>query len=528
MRVLLATSRPGMRPDIGLNNLPSVGLYRIKAYLDENGHHGEVWDYVLEDGDPDASLLSRFSIIGISVSNTFSESDLLAIHQLRQQVGPRVLIVVGGQEATFNPVFWLNNGADLAVLGYGELPMLRLAEAFEHGWEAGWAKVPEMPGLARLQDGKLVSRHAEELTAPLFQELTFGLSKRLAIPFERYWEKARKVSAAVNVLSNTFIAETVPIYTASRCPNHCGFCSSHIFLDVAQGSVHKALFLNASQILDIMTTAYARHGARAFYFSDDEFLLHKQRMRELSPLIVQARADGRLAPDTMIFGQARVTDFMTNGPNGRVADEAFARCLQAAGLRGISLGVESFSDRLLTSPSMDKGTHTASHALQVLRMANRIGLTPRINLVLLPPESTEDELRATIDQALELVLEGCQLGVNVRYHDASGIPFAKKPGYRPIPHRITTPLGVSLEIPGYVEPHDPRLADLAHHYEDEYAAELANFHARLTVPLERVSRQYVGLISVITIATHLGWKDRETYWRGLLADWISRARSNAA
>ena len=70
--------------------------------------------------------------------------------------------------------------------------------------------------------------------------------------------------------------------------------------------------------------------------------------------------------------------------------------MEKASFLSIGLGVETFSDRLLKCPSINKKGLTSADSLKVIDAMLSTKIVPQINIIIGIPESTPDELADTL------------------------------------------------------------------------------------------------------------------------------------
>ena len=427
--------------------------------------------------------------------------------------GHECLFVIGGQEATYNYKQWLKTGVDLIFLGYAEDALAKTAEAFSAGMDAGWRAIDQIDGVVYQRGGQTVFQPAAPMTQADFDRLTFERAMRLDIPFERYWEQARHAAVGLSFWTSVFIPETVRLYTSSHCPNRCGYCSSHRFLQFSQDSKAPIFMLTAHQVLELVKRAVHVYEAKGFLFSEDEFLSNKDRAMEFCRLVATAKDDGQLPREIVFNCQARIADFLKGSQGNRCLDEEFIDLLMGAGFHSLGLGVESFNDRLLLCPSMNKRGYQEIDTLRVLDMMLSKGLTPQVNVILFIPETTREELFHSMLRAIEIVKKGCQIAVTPLLYDIPGAPRHGDPAYPSIIDSYRHPdTGEEIEITRHFIPQDPELATLAKQVEQIAVEEVNHFKERFTWSEPRLPKTIIGILTFIAVASRLGRKDLAEIW----------------
>jgi len=182
-----------------------------------------------------------------------------------------------------------------------------------------------------------------------------------------------------------FFVKTVRLYTSSHCPWKCGFCSSHSFLRMSNATVeqeekipkkpkngelvsmnalattgsqpHPVYRISPEQIYDIIVRHYDKYNPRVFLFNDDAFWDGNDRgfnhIMALCDLIIEGKRKGRIKQDIIFNCQAKVGDFIIKKPTRRLHDELIVK-LKEAGFYHFGTGVETFAERLLMVPSINR------------------------------------------------------------------------------------------------------------------------------------------------------------------------------
>lgn len=511
MRLLLTTSYSG----IGFNNAPPIGLYRLKNYLKTHGFSCDVLDLSLENASHWVQRVQNgeYKIVGMSVSHMHMEDDIKLLSQFRSANISDCFFIAGGQEATYNYKQWLDAGFDAAVLGYGEYPLLAIAQSIQKYGCADKKDLSRISGLAFYQDDEIHLVPAQPVSPEDFELLTFDNVLSTQIPYDAYWDQAKSRAKALNLRSNVFIPELARIYTSSHCPNHCGFCSSHRFLSFAQSSPAKPRMLDADKVFELVLHYANTYGAKGFLFSDDEFLVSRKRATDFCNLVIRAKQNGELAQGTMLNCQARVADFKNPHERQRV-DSDFIKLLYAAGFHSISLGVESFSDRLRATPVMNKKGFSGDQVFNVIQEMIDAGITPQVNIILFIPDTTREEIMYNMQCGIKVMNMGCTIAVTTHLLSVPGAPCYNNADY---PHElieITSAItGKSIPVSKHFIPKDPFIARTADQYQQAFNAEQESFLKRNAWPFETVHKSMLGIISFIAIADLLGEGDQAMQWR---------------
>ncbi|MBZ0254194.1 MAG: radical SAM protein, partial [Candidatus Methylomirabilis sp.] len=180
--------------------------------------------------------------------------------------------------------------------------------------------------------------------------------------------------------------------TSRGCPYHCIFCSPTSRQTIGKG-FHA---MSAERIAAEMRFQATQFGVNAVSFEDDIFSLDQTRVRELAellasrgnkvPWIVQTRHDC-LSPDLV-------------------------RTMRRAGCMGISVGIESGSNRILQVIRKD----TSKEAIrETVRAIHATGMNLRLLFMIGNPTETREEIEETIAFARELTAVTMQVSFCTPY-----------------------------------------------------------------------------------------------------------------
>jgi radical SAM superfamily enzyme YgiQ (UPF0313 family) len=435
LSILLLTSKSWS----GFNISPPLGLYNLKTAVEQRGHSCEVFDYDIDDEDALKARVKAgaYDVIGMSVTHVNMSMDLDALLELYQLAltAHDTLMIAGGQEATMNYEQWLRTKlVDVTFLGFADKTftvfcdeLLKLDRKYHDGAVLAPALVDLLKntkGVAYLDptqklEGdvalKAVYQPSPTLTQEEFSELFHINGLKQGIPYHRYWDtvRARKDNSFNNA---EFTVETVRLYTVSHCPRRCGFCSSQNFLPLSQNEKTTIIMLSAREVFDLVAHYANNVGARAFMFSDDDFPVGSTqglaRLQDFCRMVVEAKNAGMLPKELRFFCQARALDFLRRLPDGsKVLRGELLQLMKTAGFHNIGMGIETFCDRLLQKPSVNKIGVTVKDYRTVIDGFLNIAITPQTFIIIGIPESTVEDVMESITTATEYINKGADVAV---------------------------------------------------------------------------------------------------------------------
>ena len=535
-KVLLVT----LKAAPGFNIAPSIGIHQLQHFLEQRGIACDVLDREFEDEEPyvEKARAGAYDVIGMSVSHLHMQVDLTLLWRFRmaaREGGKNTLLVAGGQEATINWKQWLELAVDVICLGFGEYALHRfcmrvvanppmLGEPADLDALAGG-----IAGTAyRNGAGDFIHQPTPKLTREAFSELCYDQVLTNTVPYHAYWDKVRAASADTTLGAADFFAENVRVYTTSHCPRRCGFCATQVYLSEAQQEKMFILMLSAEEVADLVHMYVNRYGARSILFSDDDFPVGNkaglERLDRLCDILIHFKDTGEIPREVRFSCQARVADFLVKDEAGRrVPNRPLLAKLARAGFMSFGIGVETFSDRILHVPSINKIGITVADCRTVIEAMLEAGLVPQINLILGIPEYTVDELADTMETAVHYFRSHCDIAMTKLMWAWPGAPLYEAHTYPMVSQTWKNPWnGQEAELSDFFIPHDPAIARVIDRFDQVAAEELRGTVGRMGWEGKIVHKRVVNLTGFIGIARLLDRPDLAATYTRLLEDVICR------
>ncbi len=494
-----------------------LGLWRLKHFIEKAGFACDILDADLQ---PDEAYLPKvadgdYDIIGMSVSHYNMAADLDKLWKFRQaaqECPKQVLFIAGGQEATLNYAQWLQNGIDLVLSGFAEDTLACLCGRWpEFRCQPLDALVGGMDGVAYIGLNRQLVFHPQKLITPeAFRQYSYRLVLEGEIPYRQYWEKVRSEVSKITFNKKSFVVENIRLFTTSHCPRRCGFCSTQSFLPFSQKSQTRILMLSAEEIHHLILHHIQKFGARGFLFADDDLLVGGkagiERILKLCQLITRSKQYGEIPPETIFNCQTRVINFLVPGEaHQKKVNQGLLAALVSAGFHTFGLGVETFSNRLLHCPSINKVGISADDCRLVLDAMLKSGLFPQINIILGIPESSIPELLTTIKIAGEYIAAGCQVSETNHLRALPGSPMEQSPHYQVAYTGWRNPqTGQQIKISDYFIPNDPQIAGVLENLDAASLKVLEEIKWRCAWSSALVPRSVNGISKFIAVAIGLG------------------------
>src|SRR5688572_20584554 len=197
---------------------PPLGILYISSYLKQQGFDVDVFDTTFSSMDAFQAYVKTEhpSIVGIYTNMMTKRNVLQMVDWLKQQ---KIYIVLGGPDPPHYAAEYLQHGADIVVVGEGEIT---LAELIPHLAKHGLTGLGTIKGIAWLDAaGKLVENEPRPMIADLSSH---PWADREAIDIEHYmrvWKENHGMSS-------------VSVIQARGCPYTCTWCSHSVF-----GNTHR-------------------------------------------------------------------------------------------------------------------------------------------------------------------------------------------------------------------------------------------------------------------------------------------------
>jgi radical SAM superfamily enzyme YgiQ (UPF0313 family) len=335
---------------------PPLGILYLSAFLRQRGVDVEVFDSTF--GDPQ-DLIRRLeagppSVLGI-YTNLTTRRQVLRLTRVAQASGWTV--VLGGPEAANYPQEYLARGADVVVVGEGELTLHEVLDALGH---QGPRRLHEVAGTVfRDETGRIVRTEQREQIRDID---SLPWPDRDAIDLDQY----------VTTWRTHHGLGSVNLITARGCPYKCKWCSHAVY-----GFTHRRRnHLDCANELEFLVERYRPDQV---WYADDVFTIHH---RWLSEYATELKRRNLRVP------------FETISRADRMMKEEVLATLADIGCRRIWIGSESGSQRILDA--MDRGV-TVEQVQWATRMAQRHGIEVGMFLMWGYEGETVEDIEATVE-----------------------------------------------------------------------------------------------------------------------------------
>lgn len=372
---MIVTSKKAVTPP---TSNPPLGLAYLAAVLEKNHIRVDIIDsdalgYGLEDI---LKKVAEFNpdVVGITgVTPTISTSLLIGKH-IKQEY-PSIKIVIGGVHAFFkwNEVI-KNDFVDFVTVGEAEYSFLKLVKAIESK-----QPVSQIKGIVFRQNNKTVFTGPPDRLTNL-DELPFP--SRHLLPNDKY-----VALASVKLGGKPYAS----FMTSRGCPFNCSYCAAATLWN------RQITYHSAEYVLKEIEHTINTIGAKYIHFVDDTFIIDKERVNKI--------CDGIIEKGWNLKWSAKI--------RVKPLDEDLLRKMKAAGCKGLYLGIEFGSQRMLNYVS--KGI-TLEDVREAVNLVNKVGgFNLQGYFMLGYPTETKEEILKTIEFAKSLDLYSASFSITMPY-----------------------------------------------------------------------------------------------------------------
>lgn len=296
-----------------------------------------------------------FDIAGIGgLSSTYKYVKWLS--KVLKGRNPDCLIVAGNMVASAHPELLLNNSeVDIAVIGEGEITFREIISAVDKN--SGFENVK---GIIYKENGGMIKQPGQDRIRDL-DSLPFPAWD--LFPMEIYLNNSTQSP-------ESFGMRQINVSSERGCSYDCIFCSQPFGKVVYTRS--------ADSIISEIKELKARYGVQFINFSDDLFLLKKERVLDF--------CDKAVSQDLKVKWSA-------SGRVNLVDDDLLSR-MRKAGCVELSYGIESGSQAILDNL---KKRVTVKQAEEAIRMTRNAGISVLGSLIFGIPGETRDTIKETLE-----------------------------------------------------------------------------------------------------------------------------------
>jgi len=362
-----------------------------------------------------------YNVVGISSNFTPQTNMALEVARAAKAVSEDILVVAGGVNARALAERFLTGGnVDVVCATEGEKIIVELVRAWERKGRL------EVSGTITMNDSGKMMRHfvRTDDTLTNLDELPFPAWNKLP------WKHYDNCASAGGRDSLRKDARSASLMTSRGCPFKCSYC--HISVEkectMESGGIGKLRFKSVDRVIEEIGRL-KELGVTKIYFEDDSLLAKKSRVKEI---FTQVRGMGLKIADV---NGLNLIHFLKRGHSGLIIDEEYLELLCEAGLDQIVFPVESASQRIIDKYATGKLNHSELDVVELVRLAERVGITCPINMMIGFPDETEEEIISSIELGRRLVDAGapyCSLYIPIPFPGSQLYESALRNGYLPL------------------------------------------------------------------------------------------------
>ncbi len=230
---------------------PPLGILYICAHLRRKGFDVEVFDSTFSSREQLFDVIKKGPPAALGIyANLMTRTNVVEILRYAKNSGWQT--IVGGPEPGAYIEEYLDAGADVVVVGEGEVTMEELLPVL-HGQSS--RPLQEIAGIAfRSANGDIVRTHPREQIRDINSQ---PWPAREVIDMDRY----------VAVWREHHGTGSVSLITARGCPYHCNWCSHQVF-----GKTHRRR--TPASVADELAWLVERYRPDMAWMADDVFTIH--------------------------------------------------------------------------------------------------------------------------------------------------------------------------------------------------------------------------------------------------------------
>jgi len=370
------------------SNIPPYSYLQLGSVLEREGHEVKLIDangFSLDFHKIPRSEFLNADVLFFRFTPTTFRSDI-TVAKIAKEENPEILTIAACWTVRDQVESVLRKAPSIDVFCAGDILQSTLHIV------AKYASL--RPGTASPQqsDAKRIQWSLETKDLPLFPIDKIGIPLYDLLPtLDVYFSHVRQ-NSPYSIL-----------YFGKGCPYRCNFCT----VANTRFSVR-----TPAEVVEELALLRDRFHLRSFSFFDETFTIHRKKVMELCELMVSAGLDLRWFCETR-------TDRI---------DPELLRHMRKAGCHGISLGIESGSQRILNNVKKDV---TVEQNRKGVRMIKEAGIKVYANFIMGLPGETRETIEETIEFILETLPNGVQFNVAQPYPGTEFLRTASEQGWVP-------------------------------------------------------------------------------------------------
>ncbi len=332
-----------------------LGILYICSHLRAKGFDVEVFDSTFSSID---TLLAKIqsappSILGV-YANLMTRKNVVRILATAREAGWKT--IVGGPEPGAYALEYLQAGADVVVLGEGEITMEEVLPAIQGG---GIDALENVAGISYLDESGNMQTTAPRAQIPDLDAQPWPARDAIDLPkYMKTWREAHGQGS-------------ISVITARGCPYKCRWCSHQVY-----GQTHRRR--SPKLVVDEVQFLLETYSPEMMWVADDVFTIHHGWLREYA---AEMKRRGLHVPFECISRADRM-------------NEEIVELLAELGCFRVWIGSESGSQRLLDS--MQRGV-TVPQVQKAIEMCRANGIESGMFLMWGYEGEELEDIEATVE-----------------------------------------------------------------------------------------------------------------------------------
>jgi radical SAM superfamily enzyme YgiQ (UPF0313 family) len=359
--------------------IPSFELLNIAAFLENKKLHYQHFD----------NEVLHLNFTSFQKMVTQKKSDIYIIHfqplvnqeiidlikKLKSRNQQCIVVVFGPTVDNQTELFLKNSKANVAIFGEAEQSTFELIELFEKQQNNYLKQITQLQiaGTALIYKKSFIQNKSRALMNP--DNLPFMAHHLL-------YENANARNVYQVTSKVVFVKEKIKwgfILSSRGCPFHCTFCSPSIRNSYGK----KYRFQSPQRTVNEIEYLIKNFHVNAISFEDDLFTLNKKRVIDLCKALIKRRINVSWTVATRLDS----------------LDTRVLQWMKKAGCRGMSVGVESGSDRILALVKKGERIKDLEKGIALLK---KFKIAVTINLIIGHKNETLEEMQRTLVLAKKL------------------------------------------------------------------------------------------------------------------------------
>lgn len=338
-----------MRPYVPL------GILYISAYIEQQGIAHEVFDSTFSSKTEQINYIKQYQpdYIGIYVNLMTKVNVLEIITKLKNHPELKhIPIILGGPEVRNHVTAFLNHGANIIVLGEGEVSFYEVINALEKK-----EKLFNVAGISYIQNGEITQTAPRDKIKDID---VLGFPNRKKVNMQLYldaWKKHHGKNA-------------ISISTMRGCPYTCKWCSRAVY-----GLSYRRR--SPAKVVEEMIAIKTAYNPDSLWFVDDVFTVSHKWMQEFAELVTACNVN---LPFECITRADRL-------------NEEVLALLQKSGCFRVWIGAESGSQKIIDA--MDRRVDV-EQVRDMIRLAKKYQIETGTFIMLGYPGEDEKDIEETI------------------------------------------------------------------------------------------------------------------------------------